>query len=235
MASASTLALFKETRIDLEPTSPRSTINIQIPAHGQSHRSSRLSQQRRPEGNIGAPEDEDAFARRYLATSGAVYFRQKKDYPRSFLWRILEDQKVLELRSIDLTKSEHDKHEATLTLRLVFANPIRKGGVVLSDREDHDLLSVFVLTKRNELHTLSLRPDAFCRAAVTEGNVQDWCKSFVPASFSISKPHRLLARGPHELWISLHDGRLLRLTRKAGDDGTTYRSAIGFRADSGGL
>jgi len=223
MASTSTLALFKETRIDLEPTSPGSTLHIQIPAHGQSHRSSWLTQQRRPESNIGAPEDEDAFARRHLATSGSVYFRQNKNYPRSFLWRVLEDHKLLELRSIDLTKSEHDRHEATLTLRLAFANPIRTGGVVLSDREDHDALSAFVLTKRNEFYTLTLHPDAFCRAAVTEGNVQDWCKSFVPASFSISKPHCLLACGPHELWISLHDGRLLRLTRKAGEDGTTYQ------------
>ena len=221
MANTPTLALFKETRIDLEPTSPGSTIHIQIPAHGQSHRASWLTQ-RRPQGNLGAPEDEDAFARRHLATSGTVYFRQNKNYPRSFLWRVLEDQQILELRSVDVTKSEHDRHEATLTLRLAFANPIRAGGVVLTDREDHDALSIFVLTKRNELYTLTLRPDAFCRAEATEGNVQDWCKSFVPASFSLSKPHRLLACGPLDLWISLHDGRLLRLTRKAGDDGTTY-------------
>lgn len=224
MASTSTLALFKETRIDLEPTSPGSTINLQIPAHGQSHRTSWLTQQRRPDGHIGTPEDEDAFAKRHLATSGSVYFRQNKSYPRSFLWRVLEDHTILELRSIDVTKSEHDRHEATPTLRLAFAHPIRNGGVVLADREGHDALSVFVLTKRNELYTLALRPEVFRRAAATEGNVHDWCKSFVPASFSISKPHRVLACGPNELWISLHDGRLLRLMRKAGDDGTAYNS-----------
>ena len=234
MASNSTLALFKETRIDLEPTSPESTIHIQIPPHGQSHRGSWLTQQRRPEGPIGAPEDEDAFARRHIATSSSVYFRRNKNYPRSFLWRVLEDHKILELRSIDLTKSEHDRHEATLTLRLAFASPIKNGGVVLSDWEEHDALTVFVLTKRNELYTLTLRPDAFCRAAATEGNVQDWCKSFVPASFSISKPHRLIACGPQDLWISLHDGRLLRLTRKTGDDGIAYQAAFRIRADSCG-
>lgn len=235
MASTSTLALFKETRIDLDPSLPGSTVSIQIPAHGQSHRSSWLTQPRRPEANLGAPEDEDAFARRHLATSGSVYFRQNRNYPRSFLWRVLDDHKILELRSTDLTKSEHDRHEAALILRLAFAHPIRHGGVVLSDREDHDALSVFVLTKRNELYTLTLRPDAFCRTEATEGSIQDWCKSFVPASFSISKPQRLLACGPNELWISLHDGRLLRLTRNAGDDGMCTDSIIRVKADSCGF
>lgn len=220
MASTSTLALYKETRVDLEPISPKSTIHIQIPAHGQSHRSSRTAQRRLPLGNVAVAEDEDAFAKRHLATSGSVYFRQNKRYPRSFSWRVLESHRVLELRSIDLTKSEHDRHEATLTLRLAFANTIRTGAVALSDPEEHDLLNVFVLTKGNELYTLTLRPEAFCRVAATEGNVGEWCKSFMPASFSISSPHRMLANGPYELFISLHDGRLLRLTRKAGDDGT---------------
>ena len=219
MASKSTLALFKETRVNLDPTSPGTAIQILVPAHGQSQRSFRFAQQRHFPGNGDAAEDEDAFSKRFLASSGSLYFRKNKSYPRSFLWRVLEDRNILELRSIDLTKSEHDRHEATLILRLVFPNAIRTGGVALSDREDHDLLSVFVLTNRNELYTLTLRPDVFCRVAATEGNVQEWCKSFVPATFSISKPHRLLTIGPDELWVSLHDGRLLRLTRSVGSDG----------------
>ncbi len=217
MANTSTIALFKETRVDLEPPSPGSTIHSQILAHGQSYRNSRAAQQRLP---IPVAEDEDAFAKRHLASSASVYFRRNKAYPRSFLWRVLEDRKILEIQSVDLSKSEQDRHEATLTLRLAFANAIRPGGVEFSDQEDQDVLCIFVLTKRNELYTLTLRPDAFSRAVVTEGNVQNWCKSFMPASFSISKPHRLLASCLYELWVSLQDGRLLKLTRKAGDDGS---------------
>lgn len=220
MASTSALALYKETRVSLDPASPGSTVNIAVPAHGQSHRSSRTAQQRTFLANSAVAEDADTFAKRCLATSGSVYFRQNKRYPRSFLWRVLEDHKVLELRSVDLTKSEHDKHDATLTLRLSFVHDIRTGGVVLADPEEHDLLNVFVLTKRNELYTITLRPEAFYRVVATQRDVGDWCKSFMPATFSISSPHRLLANGPYELFVSLHDGRLLKLTRKAGDDGT---------------
>ncbi|KAI9872539.1 MAG: hypothetical protein M1830_001507 [Pleopsidium flavum] len=223
MASTSTLVLYKELRVDLEPISPKSTIHIQVAAHGQSHRSSRTARRRLPIGIAAIAEDEEAFTKKHLATSGSTYFRRNKTYPRSFLWRVLDNHKNLELRSIDLTKSEHDRHEATLTLRLAFGNAIRTGGVALSDPEEHDLLNVFVLTKGNELYTFTLRPETFCRVAATEGNVGEWCKSFMPASFSISSPHRMFASGPYELFVSLHDGRLLRLTRKAGDDGSLWR------------
>lgn len=231
MANTSSLALFKETRVDLEPRSPDSTVYVPIAAHGQLHRTSRTAQQKNTAGQHALAEDEDAFSRLHLATSGSVYFRRNQSHPRSFLWRVLEDSKVLELRAIDLTKGEHDRDEAGLTLRLAFAHPIRNGGVALSDTEEHDFLCVFVLTKRNELYTHTLRPDAFCRAAATEGNTQEWSKTFVPASFSISKPHSLLAVSPYELWASLQDGRLLRLTRGVGDDGTRSDAKMTIRTD----
>jgi nuclear pore complex protein Nup160 len=213
------LKTYKETRVDARPTEPKSTISIQIPSHDGAQRRAKFSVAPGTAPLDAVARDEDAFSRRYLATQGSVYFRQRKTYPRSFLWRVVDDNKVLEIRSADLTKSATEHHEARLTLRLEFQDTILPSGVALADREDHEVLNVFVITGTKQLHTLALRPEIFKRAASIDENVADWCKTCTPAPLTFANPHRLHASGPLELFISLDSGALLRLTRKASDDG----------------
>ena len=132
---------------------------------------------------------------------------------------------MLELRSVDLSKGEHENKEATLILRLGFPTAIRHGGVALADPVGQDLLHVFVLTKANELYTFALRPDLFCRLAASDDEIGRGCKIYRPASFSISNPHRLYACSSLELLVSLGDGRLVRLKRKMGEDGSVWDEA----------
>lgn len=120
---------------------------------------------------------------------------------------------------MDLTKGGIENHEYNVTLRLDFQEEILPAGVALADLEDHEVLNVFVITASKELHTLALRPEFFRRAASIDENISDWCKSYVPAPLAFSHPHRLHASSPLELFISLDNGALLRLTRKAGSDG----------------
>ena len=120
---------------------------------------------------------------------------------------------------MDLTKSANEAHEAHLTLRLEFQDRIIPHGVVLADSEDHEVLNVFVITCTRHLHTFTLRPEFFRRAASIDENIADWCKICRPAPLAFAHPHRLHASSPIELFISLDSGALLRLTRKAGDDG----------------
>jgi len=127
---------------------------------------------------------------------------------------------VLELQSVDLIQDRYNKGEAVQALALNFPHTIQPFGIALADPEQRDALNVFVLTTANELYTLTIHKELFVRPAATQSDVGNWCKICVPSSFSFRSPYRLAATSAHELLISLHDGGLLRLTRKPGDDGT---------------
>lgn len=215
----SSLCLFKETRTDLEPIFPGSLTQIQVPS--TSTFSVRARQQRRILTAIPTYKDEDSF-RQSLASSASVFFGEAKRHPRSFSWRVLQVEKVLELRSADLSKRDQETREASLTIQLCFPTAIKKDGVALADTEDQDGLSVFVLTKGNELYTFAIRKDIFCRVAGSEEDIARWCKVSKPATFSISTPHSLIAGSSLQLIVSLSDGRLLRLSRNKGDDGSKW-------------
>ena len=218
---ATSLCLFEETRVNLEPTIPGSVIQIQLPSSSTFSRGPRS--QRRVLKARPTYDDEESFAKSSLASSCSTYFGQSKKYPRSFIWRILEGNKVLELQSVDLVKNDRETKEATQVLQFGFPSAIRPGCVALADGEEPDSLSVFILTKGNDLYTLALRRDFFCYAISSEGDIEQWCKIFRPPSFSISTPHRLIAGSSLLLVISLGDGRLLRLTRNKEADGSNWR------------
>ena len=130
---------------------------------------------------------------------------------------------MLDLRSVDLVKSDGKDKEASHILRFGFPSAIRPGCVALAETEDQNSINVFVLTKGNELYTLNLRRDFFCHAASSEEGVDNWCKVFRPPTFSISTPHRIVAGSSSLLIVSLSDGRLLRLTRSKEGDGSSWR------------
>lgn len=208
MADTPVPCLYQETRLNLDSA----TSAVPLPTHSASTSVSRPP----PEPTI---EAEDEFARRYLATEASIHFRRKNKYPRSFLWRILNERRLLELQSVDLIQDRYNKGEAVLTLALNFPHPIQPFGIAFADPEQRDALNVFVLTIANELYTLTIHKDFFVRPSAVEPGVGNWCKIFAPSAFSFRFPYRLVATSAHELVLSLHDGGLLRLTRKPGDDG----------------
>jgi nuclear pore complex protein Nup160 len=208
---------YKETRLDLDPATQGSTIAIRLPQHGASTWSSRAGK-RSQVTESSVAEDENAFRHKNLATATSIYHRKHHKTPKSFLWRILEDGKVLSIRAVDISK-QSGTADFNLTLRLYFDDPIRPGCIAFSDSKEHDVLSAFVLTEKNHLHTLSLRPDHFRKPSSTEDNTADWCKSYLSGQFSIRKPFRLVALSADELLVSYTNGELSRLTRKSGGDG----------------
>jgi len=225
-APVSSICLFKETRTDLEPLLPGSVIQIQVPS--TSTFSVRPRQQRRILRTLPTYQDDNAFRKHYLATSGSLFFGRTKRHPRSFLWRVLDEGKILELRSADLSKSSQESREASLIIQLCFPSALKHGGVALADTDDQDVLNLFALTKGNELYTFRLRKDFFCLAAASEDDILRWTKVSKPATFSISTPHRLIAPNDLQLIVSLSDGRLLILRRQKGEDGSNwYESTYG--------
>ena len=212
----SSVSLYKEVRTSLPA---QSIIQLQLPS--TSSFSVRSRQQRRVVRTPTRCKDEETFKNNYLANSGSLFFGKSKRYPQNFLWRVLGDGRVLELRSADLSKSNGESREASLSLHLYFPGALKYGCVALAD-SDEDILNIFALTRANELYTIALRKDFFCHVAASDEDVSRWCKTIKPSSFSISTPHRLIVSSTLELIISLSDGRLLRLNREKGDDGSKW-------------
>jgi nuclear pore complex protein Nup160 len=214
MAGMGPFNAYKEARLDLDPAIQGSTVAIRLPSHGAS----RATQKRSHLVDVPIAEDEGTFRQKYLATAASIYHRAHHKSPRSFLWRVLEEGKVLSIRAVDVYR-QLNTADANLTLRLEFPSPIRPACIALSDSKEHDVLSVFVLTESKYLYTLSLRPDYFRKSSSTENNVGDWCKSYLSSQFVFKTPHRLAALTADELLISQIDGQLLKLERKSGGDG----------------
>lgn len=212
---------YKETRLDLDSAIQGSTIAIRLPSHGASIHASRTAPKRSHVAEISVAEDENAFRHKYLATAASIYHRTYHNSPRSFLWRIVEDGKVLSIRAVDISR-ERDAADSNLTLMLTFPTAIKSGCIAFSDSPEHDMLSVFVLLESKDLYTLNLRPDYFRRHSSTEENVVDWCKSYSSSAFGFKKPHRLVSLTADVLLASLQDGSLLKMERISGGDGMLH-------------
>ncbi|KAL8715265.1 MAG: hypothetical protein Q9220_001223 [cf. Caloplaca sp. 1 TL-2023] len=219
-APRASLYAFKETRGDLESSNRNQVVQIKLPAANAFSRAGRS--QRSLVINTASCASEETYARSCLASSSSIYFSKSRSYPRAFLWRVLDNSQVLELRSVDLSKDDRETNHATVILQLGFPSTIRRGGVALADSGD-DVLSVFVLTKSHELLTLTIPTRSFCDVTASEHNAERWCKTFKPASFTLSTPHRLLAGSPEQLVIVLADGKYLKLSRKEGQDASTWQ------------
>ena len=208
------LNLYRATPFQVKPTTPPSLISHEIPSQDGTYRRSKFSISTKSSGDQNRlAKDEKSFGKQYLATQSSIYFRRSKTYPRSFVWKVVNEDRALEIRCADLARSEHDLKEAYLTLSLEFQDSIISGGVALADADNADVLWIFVITSSRELHTLSLPSEVFRNDKAITGVVRPQCRTVVPSSFMIDQPHRLYANTPFELFISFDSGRLQRLTK----------------------
>ncbi|KAF1834238.1 hypothetical protein BDW02DRAFT_498745 [Decorospora gaudefroyi] len=220
--------LYKEARLNIEPAFPGSTIACTLPSSSLSTFGSRPAGKRSVITEQHVDRDEDAFTRRHLATDGSMYFRRQHAYPRSFLWRVLDHKKMLEIQAVDLDHDFQDKFEANLTLLLSFPAPIRPFCLAFAEPTDRDALTVFAITTANELHTVTLHRDFFANPAASEADMETWCKRSEPALFSGRVPYRLVAVDAEELLVTLDDGAICRMFwDKANNawDGSRYQQS----------
>lgn len=219
MATVIAPYLYTEARLNIEPTYHNSTLHISTESNGLFPGRKRP----RTEDSV-ADQDEQAYAKRHLATEGSIFFRRKTRSPRSFLWRVLQDRKILEIQCVDLVQSRRNTQESVLTYALSLTNPIRQNGIAFADPEHLDALEIFVLTTSNELFTFVLSKGILLKSSVPppeELDTSSCFRCYKPTSFSFKHPYKLVATSSLELFISLHDGSLLRLDRKAGENGAS--------------
>lgn len=220
MAQSHAPCLYVETRLNLDQAHTASTVEITLPSSKTPGIfAETVLQERRIISDVQVGCDEATFAKDHLATDAAVFFRRDGRYPRSFLWRLLDDRRTLEIQSVDLSEDVKEKTEALLTLILRFPAAIRPFCIGFADPDETDAIDIFAITTTNELWTLTLLKDYFVRLKSTEDMPPGWCKSSQPAVLKTTKPYRLFASHSRELFVSLQDGGFLQLTRQAGDDG----------------
>ncbi|PSN73057.1 hypothetical protein BS50DRAFT_568643 [Corynespora cassiicola Philippines] len=210
--------LYKEARLNIEPAFPGSTISITLPATSTSTFGARTQAKRAVVSETHSDQDDEAFAKRHLASDGSVFFRQHHEYPRSFLWRILDSRRALEIQAADLDHDAGHNFEANLTIILQFAAPIRPFCLAFADSEDRDDLTIFAITTTNELYTITLHRDFFIKPSASEQDIGDWCKRSWINLFQNHVVYRLVAVNANELLVSLESGGIVRLTRSGRDD-----------------
>lgn len=222
MATMVPFYAYKETKLNLDPATQSSTNFINLPPHGVPTWTSKQAQKRSFTAEFSVAEDEGQFKQKYLASAASIYYRQHHNSPRSFLWRVLEDGKVLSIRPVDISRPTNAV-DPNLTLNLTFRETIKSGCIAFADSKDHDVLSAFVLTESKHLYTLTLRPDFFRKAASTEDNVGNWCKSYYSPGLNFKAAHRMVALSSDELLFSTIDGAILMLSRVPGGDGSEWK------------
>jgi nuclear pore complex protein Nup160 len=215
MESGDTQYFFKETRLNLEPSSAASIVHIRVPSPSSNSRANG----RKSTKTYEASEDENGFRLKNLAIASSVYHRLWHDSPRSFLWRVLDDGTILNLRAIDVCKQEKAA-EAPLILNFHFSAPIQPSCVAFSDPKEHDALYIFVLDTSNYLYSFSLRPDAFRKRSAIESGLGETCKVYLPAAFGFKHPHRLVAATADQILVTMHDGGVVKFDRNKSHDCT---------------
>lgn len=200
--------LYKETRLNLEPASQSSTVQIRVAPQSAYGRSSSSR-------SGTSADDEKAYRSKNLATTASIYYRKHNNSPRGFLWRVLDNDTVLSLRVADVSKQEKE-NDAPLILNLRFPAAIRTSCVGFADAEDNDALCVYVVDHSNQLWSISLRPDHFWKRAATDGGLGDACQSYSPPGFGFKHPHRLAVVHPDQLIVTMHDGGMLKFDKSKG-------------------
>jgi DNA repair protein RAD51/nuclear pore complex protein Nup160 len=224
MAGTRGTCLYKEARLNIEPAFPGSTISITLPAKETSTFGTRIHPKRTVVSEQYSDQDDDAFAKRNLASDGSMFFRKHHQYPRSFLWRLLDSRKVLEIQSTDLEQDFSHLLEANVTILLRFASPIRPFCVAFADSQDRDALTVFAITTANEFYEITLHRDFFLKPAASEVEINDWCKRPLLTQLTVRAPFRLIALGSDQVLATLDNGGILSLTKSTDDEGVWNES-----------
>lgn len=135
---------------------------------------------------------------------------------------------MLEIQSVDIVHdSRHTNSERLLTFRVELPNDIVRKGVAFADSEGTDALEVFVLTRGSGLFTITLKRDLLVRQTIPSQFDAATCfKKYTSSSLGFRNPYRMVATSSLELLVSLDDGGILRLNRKANENGAHWRETF---------
>ncbi|KAK4998832.1 hypothetical protein LTR66_002022 [Elasticomyces elasticus] len=212
--------LYREARLNIEPTTSSSILTLTIPSTNTSLLASTSTALTRSRKAIASDEhDVASFQAKHLALESSVFFKRNRDAsPRTFLWRVLDDRRVLELQALDLVQAATNTEEGIWTVSIRLPERIQNNGIAFVDSEtESQALDVFVLTETNEVLSLSLGRDAFVKGTKCGSNeeiLKRTLRRYSPTTLAVHLPFKLMATNPRQCYVSLHHGGLLRLDRE---------------------
>lgn len=199
------LTAYTESILQLKPTASTKRKEIVIPRQNGSYDRSKYS--KRPERHDRLATDNKSYSDEYLASASSVFFRQTYSYPRSFLWRVVAKQKILEISTADFARNVSDE-EADLTIALEFQDPISPRGISFCDAGNTSEFHAFVLTRSNEVFEIHLRTAYFQDSESIPQNTLAWCAAIPISALSIDQAFQLHATNPQDLFISFTSGKI---------------------------
>ncbi|KAI9656909.1 MAG: hypothetical protein M1821_003548 [Bathelium mastoideum] len=235
MAKTTLPYLYREARLNLDPTSPTSTIRFTLPDLSSFPRLGSRAVQKRIADTLDEDldQDEEGFAQKHLANEASIFFRRENSAPRCISWRLLEGRNVLELRVVDLTQKKGQEQNSKFTLSFQFPAAIRPFGITFADFEEQEAFNIFALTTEKELYTLTIHKNFFISQSVTDGKLGDWCQIYTHPAFGYRLPYRIFAVNTNELLVSLQDGGILRLERVSKGASWTWKDFIYSPGEAG--
>ncbi|KAF2401531.1 hypothetical protein EJ06DRAFT_521300 [Trichodelitschia bisporula] len=216
---------YREVRLHLDPPYTGLVVELTLPQTSITPFTKTTSGRRTVQSDTQISRDESSFAKHHLASDGSIYFRRDGRYPRNLLWRLLDDRTTLEIRSVDLTQDTEVNHEAILLLSIKFSTAIRPFSLSFAEPDDIDAVNVFAITTGNELYTLTIPKDFFINLKATDSTRFEWCKIYAPSLLKLQTPYRMFATSAYDLFVSLGDGGILKLTRHPGSDGSSWQES----------
>lgn len=212
------LSLYTETVFQPRSIEAAKRVEGSVPRANGSYDRSKYSD--RPRRTNRLASDESTYSLEYLATSSSIFTRSTNHhYPRSFLWRVVANSRLLEIQVADFSRNESDKEHDRL-LAFEFQDAIAQRGISVCEKEKNNAICFFVLTETNEIHRLVIEVDRFAGGQAATAHTP------VPASsLTIDTAHQIHAVTPDELYISFTSGRIQRCQKDEGQDTwtcTTY-------------
>ena len=220
--------LYRETRLNLDATSPTSTLRLRLPITSSLSRlgSRTVQKQIADTADENVDQDEEAFANWHLASEASVFFRRQNSSPRCLSWRLLDSRKTLQLQVVDLTQRKGQEQDYKYTLDLQFPAAIRPFGIAFAELEEQDAFNIFALTVERELYTLTIHKNFFVSQSAIDENFGNWGKIYTHPAFGYRLPYKIFAVSQRELLISLHDGGILRLEQVSKDGIWSWKDFI---------
>ncbi|KAJ9660297.1 hypothetical protein H2198_002605 [Neophaeococcomyces mojaviensis] len=199
------LNLYTESAFQVKPTNSTKRIELSIPRGNGTYDRSKFS--KKPVRSDQLATDDKSYAAEYLASASSVFCRQSSSYPRSFLWRVLGKQRLLEVLNADFARSERDQ-EAAVVLAFEFQDKISPRGISICDSGKKDDFYIFVLTEANEVFEIRLQTNYFQDPSSIPRDTKSWCSAIRASSLSIDRAFYIHAANPHDIFVSFASGKV---------------------------
>lgn len=210
--SRSSCVQYKETRVNID-WSKVQTVTVDVPSNYSTSTELVWS-----ESNGHVEDPETVFARDNLASASSIHFRPLHRFPRAILWRVVDNGRALCLSPVDFSgpgavamggKVQH--------VKIRFPAAIKDNSVGMADGgKGADELVVFVLLADKQVITLRLKPEFWSTTSSVRKRAPEWCRSYLPSSFTLNNPHFLTALDGQSCLVALQNGALVKLARTPG-------------------